>query len=236
MKPAIALTSLLILATTSTNPASADQVTWPVNETTTGNNVNYVSPTPTDPDAGLYNVRFVIDQLIATVDLGIFTTPVDITDQLDPSFLDISTPVDGPAPVAVNNVDVAYPPPPATPDLTATLSVSLDAAGFGRVDVTNVQLGNVTVTVPLFGEVTVPVVAIQLIGELTVTSYEFGDVNCDGIINSFDIDPFVLAILDQPGYFLIYPDCSPNLGDINGDGFVNSFDIDPFVAEVLAQP
>lgn len=236
MKHCITHACLLILTTVAVSSVSADVVTWPVNETTTGNNVNYVSPTPTDPDAGLYNVRFVIDQLIATVDLGIFTTPVDITDQLDPSFLDASTLVDGPAPVAVNNVEVAYPAPPATPDLTATLSVSLDAAGFGRVDVTNVQLGNVTVTVPLFGEVTVPVIAIQLIGELTVTSFEYGDVNCDGIINSFDIDPFVLSILDQPGYILIYPECSPNLGDVNGDGFVNSFDIDPFVAEVLAQP
>ncbi|NLG43625.1 MAG: hypothetical protein GX547_10295 [Phycisphaerae bacterium] len=56
-----------------------------------------------------------------------------------------------------------------------------------------------------------------------------GDLNCDGVINVFDIDPFVLALTDEPGYASAFPDCEVMYADINGDGAVNVFDIDPFV-------
>jgi hypothetical protein len=61
----------------------------------------------------------------------------------------------------------------------------------------------------------------------------FGDMNCDGFVNSFDIDPFVLAILDPAQYAIDFPNCDVTLADANQDGQVNSFDIDPFVALVL---
>ena len=56
-----------------------------------------------------------------------------------------------------------------------------------------------------------------------------GDLNCDGNVNFFDIDAFVLAITDEPGYAAAYPDCDIMLADINEDGLVNFFDIDGFV-------
>jgi hypothetical protein len=56
-----------------------------------------------------------------------------------------------------------------------------------------------------------------------------GDMNCDGEVNAFDIDPFVLALTDPDAYDLAYPNCDIMNGDINGDGEVNAFDIDPFV-------
>lgn len=56
-----------------------------------------------------------------------------------------------------------------------------------------------------------------------------GDMNCDGVVNNFDIDPFVLALTDPDGYAASYPDCDITLGDANGDGAVNNFDIDAFV-------
>ena len=56
-----------------------------------------------------------------------------------------------------------------------------------------------------------------------------GDLNCDGTLNAFDIDPFVLALTDPAGYAAAYPDCDIMRGDINRDGRVDSFDIDPFV-------
>jgi streptogramin lyase len=56
-----------------------------------------------------------------------------------------------------------------------------------------------------------------------------GDLNCDGAVNTFDIDPFVLALTNLTGYAEAYPDCDHMLADINGDGLVNAFDIDPFV-------
>lgn len=55
------------------------------------------------------------------------------------------------------------------------------------------------------------------------------DMNCDGLINSFDIDGFVLALSNPAAYAATYPDCNINNADVNGDGLVNSFDIDPFV-------
>jgi hypothetical protein len=57
-----------------------------------------------------------------------------------------------------------------------------------------------------------------------------GDLNCDGLLNNFDIDPFVLALTDPAGYAGNYPACPILAADINGDGLVNNFDIDPFVA------
>jgi hypothetical protein len=62
------------------------------------------------------------------------------------------------------------------------------------------------------------------------TLFEPGDVNCDGAVNNFDIDSFVLALSDPEAYGLAYPQCDRLLADINGDGAVNNFDIDPFVA------
>ncbi len=56
-----------------------------------------------------------------------------------------------------------------------------------------------------------------------------GDLNCDGLLNAFDIDPFVLALTDPAAYAAAYPNCDFILADINGDGLVNAFDIDPFV-------
>ena len=69
-------------------------------------------------------------------------------------------------------------------------------------------------------------------------AYEFrplADMNCDGVVDNFDIDSFILAITSaghEPpfdDYLAEYPDCDPMNADINGDGTVNNFDIDGFV-------
>jgi hypothetical protein len=60
-----------------------------------------------------------------------------------------------------------------------------------------------------------------------------GDLNCDGAVNGFDIDPFVLALTFPAYYATVYPDCNINLGDIDGDGQLDAFDIDPFVECVV---
>ena len=57
-----------------------------------------------------------------------------------------------------------------------------------------------------------------------------GDLNCDGSINSLDIDPFVLTLTDPVMYGITYPDCDAQLADTNADGSINSLDIDPFVS------
>ncbi|MEW6252398.1 MAG: hypothetical protein AB1716_17300 [Planctomycetota bacterium] len=57
-----------------------------------------------------------------------------------------------------------------------------------------------------------------------------GDLNCDGVVDFDDINPFVLALSDPGGYAAQYPDCDIRTGDVNGDGNVNFDDINPFVA------
>ncbi len=62
-----------------------------------------------------------------------------------------------------------------------------------------------------------------------------GDLNCDDLINAFDIDPFVVALTDPVLYEDEYWYCDLRQADINRDGVVNAFDIDPFV-ELLTGP
>ena len=62
-----------------------------------------------------------------------------------------------------------------------------------------------------------------------------GDMNCDGVVNNFDIDAFVLALTSAEhipafdDYYAVYPDCDGMRADCDGSGAVNNFDIDAFV-------
>ena len=64
--------------------------------------------------------------------------------------------------------------------------------------------------------------------DLKITS-ALADMNCDGAVNTFDIDPFVLAMTSETQYAENFPFCNYMNGDVNCDGSVNVFDIDPFV-------
>jgi hypothetical protein len=57
-----------------------------------------------------------------------------------------------------------------------------------------------------------------------------GDLNCDGTVNGYDIDPFVLALTDPDAYATAFGDCDIHNADVNGDGQINGYDIDPFVS------
>ena len=69
--------------------------------------------------------------------------------------------------------------------------------------------------------------------DLRTNPFTYGDLNCDGSLNSLDIDPFVLALTATPPKYLEYyaehPDCDHTLADCNHDGSINSLDTDPFV-------
>jgi hypothetical protein len=57
-----------------------------------------------------------------------------------------------------------------------------------------------------------------------------GDLNCDGTIDAFDIEPYILILFDPDGYAAQYPKCDgQTAADINVDGRVNAFDIEPFL-------
>jgi hypothetical protein len=56
-----------------------------------------------------------------------------------------------------------------------------------------------------------------------------GDLNCDGVVNLRDVNPFVLALSKPHVYAQTYPHCPFGNRDINGDGSCDFNDINPFV-------
>ena len=60
-----------------------------------------------------------------------------------------------------------------------------------------------------------------------------GDLNCDGAVDTADIDAFVLALVDPAEYAAAFPDCDIMAADLNGDGSVDTADIDGFVAAII---
>ena len=62
-----------------------------------------------------------------------------------------------------------------------------------------------------------------------------GDVNCDGVINMFDVDLFAVALAtatDDPPfgeYFSRNSACNPMRADMDQNGVVDLFDVEPFV-------
>ena len=96
--------------------------------------------------------------------------------------------------------------------------------GYGGPDAFEFKVGDGG-TPPLGGESGTALVSIWVLRP--------GDLNCDGAVNFFDIDAFVLAITSPTGYEVEYPDCNILNGDCNFDGSVNFFDIDAFVELVI---
>ena len=113
-------------------------------------------------------------------------------------------------------------------DGAATLQFSFDTASLD--DGLYTQTAYVTVSDEDIPGATVQTLVLTL--EFTV-GLQPGDVNCDGRVDSFDIDPFVLALTSPAAYELAYPDCDISTADIDDSGAVNTFDIDPFV-EILS--
>jgi hypothetical protein len=62
-----------------------------------------------------------------------------------------------------------------------------------------------------------------------------GDMNCDSIVDLFDLDPFALALVDPAGYASSFPNCNIDNADINGDDATDGLDIQGFV-QLLTAP
>jgi hypothetical protein len=61
-----------------------------------------------------------------------------------------------------------------------------------------------------------------------------GDMNGDGRVDQFDLDAFVLAMIDPQTYAERHPELNRlRRGDFNGDGVLNRGDIDQFVDALL---
>ncbi|MCC7408620.1 MAG: hypothetical protein IT442_11160 [Phycisphaeraceae bacterium] len=59
-----------------------------------------------------------------------------------------------------------------------------------------------------------------------------GDFNGDGEVNVQDINPFVVALTDEAGFFATHPEISLAAVDLNADGHINVQDINPFVEKL----
>jgi hypothetical protein len=57
-----------------------------------------------------------------------------------------------------------------------------------------------------------------------------GDLNCDGVVDKFDIDSFVLALTDPAAYDAAIPDFDVYNADFDFDALITNCDIQPFVA------
>ncbi len=75
--------------------------------------------------------------------------------------------------------------------------------------------------------------AVVDVGAYEYGAHAYGDLNCDGARDVFDIDPFVTALTDPAAYEILHPDCALLLADLNADGAVDGFDIEPFVAALV---
>lgn len=60
-----------------------------------------------------------------------------------------------------------------------------------------------------------------------------GDLNCDGTVDFFDIDTFILALTDPAAHQAAFPGCDGRNADINQDGALDFFDLDPFLELLL---
>jgi hypothetical protein len=229
-----ALAAVAVTLNLAIGAAAAGEV-WPFDLTTTGQDVHWTSPTAVDSGAAAYELGYEITLAEVRVRYSIFDLgPFSILDQIPPEDRSRSGEFDGPPPIVVFTGVVAYPPPPETPTNTATVEFGLDATGHGYASATDVTLGNVTMEVPGFGTVTVRVTSIRLAGTVWATPRAaLGDMNCDGAIDTADIDGFVLALVDPAGYAAAFPDCDLTRADCNGDGSVDTADIDAFVAAII---
>lgn len=59
-----------------------------------------------------------------------------------------------------------------------------------------------------------------------------GDADCNGLVDYFDINAFLMALEGPDAYAAEYPSCDWLQADCNGDGTVDYFDIDAFVEKL----
>jgi hypothetical protein len=192
--------------------AAGGPQTWFFDETTSGEDIAWTSPTAVDPQAHAYQGDYLITQVVATVSFFGFPTPVDVTGQIPPENLAGSGQSPGPAPVDLINQALAFPAPPEPPTVAADVFVGLDATGHGVFSATNVVLGSVEV--PPFGSLNI--LSLRVVGQITVTPLTNpADINRDGAVDVLDLVAVVTAWGDCPG-------CP---ADTNQDGAVDVLDL-----------
>ena len=150
--------------------AAAQSQTWSFDQTTTGQDLSWTSPTAVAPNASVYASSFVLTKVEVDVKWSFITlNDLDVTNQVPPESLSGGGTLAGPAPVELLGQSVVVPPPPDPPAVAAILSMGLDASGHGFMTATNVQLGTMQVDLGFpIGVQTVTILSVRLVGQLTM--------------------------------------------------------------------
>jgi hypothetical protein len=174
-RSATMLAFLLPLAAHAANP-----VAWPIavqiNRTDTL--VVWNSPTAIDLGQMVWEYDYEITKVTGTVSLpfgGSFTQ--DITGDIDPAQR-VGSGETRTLPTVLLDESLAD----AGSGTTATVRVEVLPTGFGKLTVTNIMLGSVTV--PIFGSR--PIQRINLEATVGLTGFAFGDYTRDGQVNGAD--------------------------------------------------
>jgi hypothetical protein len=215
MLPVCAWPAVAAIGALGTAAAATDSAEWTFDLTTSGEDVSWTSPTSVNPAAALFEAGYVIT--LVEVDVTWFGIPfnnIDVTDQIPPDLLTGTNNTPGPAPVVLFDEPVVYPDPPEPVCLGAQLTISINAAGFGRADATNVVLGDCDVDLG-FGIVTVQLQSIRFVGQISVIANTCPwDLDGNGDVGITDFLALLSAWGTDPG----------GPPDVDGDGIVGIAD------------
>jgi hypothetical protein len=192
-----------------------DSVVWNWDETTTGQDIFWTSPTSIDPSAPLYITGFELTLVEVDVTwMGFPFNDIDVTDSLPPELLSGEGAVAGPAPIELASGTITIPEPPDPTCLGATLLIALDAAGFGQLAATDIVLGDCEVDLG-FGLVTVQLESLRMAGTTSYLALSCPwDLDASGTVGVTDF----LVLLAEWGTSPVGPP------DFDADGIVGVAD------------
>ncbi len=155
----------------------ANSATWTFDQTTSGGDINWTSPTSVDAGASVYNTAYKITTVAVTVKfLNIPFGPFDVTNQIPPEQSMGGGPIDGPAPFTIISDMLTYPLPPDPPSISALVTSGMNAGGFGFFSATGVTLGTLSVNLGFpFGTQNVQITSIRIAGSLTIHATWFNE-------------------------------------------------------------
>ena len=208
-----------ILAFAVALPASADTVHWTFSVSTGGEEVHWLGPTATDPQADQYDYLFDLTYIgVDVIFLGIVLGPYDVTNNIDPKLRHGEGIVDGPAPIVMMDEPIeADADADGNIDVAADIFMQVNGKGRGQFDITNVFLGTVLVDMgfPFYWQ-EVQIDRIYMDGQMDITDIDLpcaGDIDGDGAVDVTDI---LITIGNWGG---------SGDGDIDGNGVVDVSDL-----------
>ncbi len=193
------LAALLCVAAPLASSAPGQALTWNFDETTTGNDVAWTSPTSVQANAAAYEATFSLQTIEVTVSfIGIPFGPFDVTDQIPPEFQTGSGTQLGPAPITLLSESLIFPLPPEPVSVAADVEIGIDATGTGFFDATNVVLGEIEIDLGgIFGTVTADITAVRIVGQVIVEATQWID-----LLNALPGTAGVAPVLDGEGTLL----------------------------------